>query len=309
MTTALYSHESCLRHDPGAGHPESPDRLKVVLSALEEENFAALDRHEAPRATTEQIARVHPIDHVTRVLEKMPKQGYARLDADTVVSPASREAVLRAAGAVCAAVDTVVAGAVTNAFCAIRPPGHHAEPSVPMGFCIFNSIAIGAAQARSVHGMERVAVIDFDVHHGNGTQASFYDDPNLFYASTHQAPLYPGTGSPRERGCRDNIVNAPLPPGAGSDMFREVMTSRILPALQHFSPEILLVSAGFDAHTDDPLAGLQFTDDDYRWVTTELARVADQCCGGRLVSALEGGYDLDALARCVSIHVDALMQA
>lgn len=309
MTTALYTHESCLRHDPGRGHPESPDRLKVVLSALEEDSFSALARYEAPRATIEQIARIHPIDHVTQILEGMPEQGYARIDADTVVSPASGEAVLRAAGAVCAAVDNVVAGTVKNAFCAIRPPGHHAEPTIPMGFCVFNSIAVGAAQARSRHGMERIAVVDFDVHHGNGTQAAFQNDPNLFYASTHQSPLYPGTGSPRETGIRNNIVNAPLPPGAGSDLFREAMALRVLPALQRFAPEFLLVSAGFDAHRDDPLAGLRLTDDDYRWVTGELARVADICCGGRIVSALEGGYDLDALARCVSIHVQGLMQA
>ncbi|MEX2614913.1 MAG: histone deacetylase family protein [Alphaproteobacteria bacterium] len=309
MTTALYTHETCIRHDPGMGHPESSDRLKVVLAALDEKVFASLDRIEAPLATIEQIARVHPIDHVTRILDEIPKQGYARIDADTVVSPASGEAALRAAGAVCAAVDAVIAGTVKNAFCAIRPPGHHAEPAIPMGFCVFNSIAVGAAQARSQHGMERIAAIDFDVHHGNGTQAIFYDEPNLFYASTHQSPLYPGTGSPRETGCSNNIVNVPLPPGAGSDMFREAMTLRVLPALRRFAPEILLVSAGFDAHADDPLAGLRFTDDDYRWVTDELARVADECCEGRLVSALEGGYDLAALSRCAAIHVKTLMQA
>jgi len=309
MTTTLFTHEACTQHDPGAGHPESTARLKAVLSALDDAAFAALARQEAPQATIEQISRIHPRDHAMRVLASIPAHGYVRLDGDTVVSPDSGDATLRAAGAVCAAIDLVLSGTSKNAFCAVRPPGHHAEAEIPMGFCIFNSVAVGAAHARETHGLERVAVVDFDVHHGNGTQASFYNDPNLFYASTHQAPLYPGTGSVHEQGCQNNIVNAPLPPGAGSDMFRDAMTDRILPELRRFSPDLLLVSAGFDAHEDDPLAGLRFTDDDFRWVTHELAELADNCCGGRLVSALEGGYDLDALARSAAIHVATLMEA
>ena len=307
MTTALYSHEACLRHDTAPGHPESPARLRAVLDALDGDAFAALARYAAPEATVDQIARVHPRDHVERILGHMPETGYRRLDADTIVSPGSGEAALRAAGAVCAAVDAVVAGTVENAFCAVRPPGHHAEPEVPMGFCVFNSVAVGAAQARAVHGLERVAVVDFDVHHGNGTQAMFYDDRDLFYGSTHQSPLYPGTGSPREQGCDRNIVNLPLPPGAGSEMFREAVTAVLLPALRRFAPDMILISAGFDAHADDPLAGLRFGDDDFRWITAELGELAAARCGGRIVATLEGGYNLDALARSAALHVRTLM--
>jgi acetoin utilization deacetylase AcuC-like enzyme len=309
MTTALYTHEACLRHDPGAGHPESPARLRAVLDALDDDAFASLLRREAPLATVDQIARVHPRDYVEQVLASMPEAGYLRLDADTIVSPGSRDAALRAAGAVCAAVDAVIAGDARNAFCAVRPPGHHAEPTIPMGFCVFNNVAAGAAHARAEHGLRRIAVIDFDVHHGNGTQEMFYNDPDLFYGSTHQSPLYPGTGSPREQGCDHNIVNIPLPPGAGSDMFREAVSAVLLPALRRFAPEMLFISAGFDAHADDPLAGLRFGDDDYRWITAELADVAAGCCDGRVVSTLEGGYNLEALARSAAIHVKALMAA
>jgi acetoin utilization deacetylase AcuC-like enzyme len=307
MTTILYSHPACLEHDPGGGHPERPARLESVLAALDAEAFAALERRQAPRAELEQIARVHPRAFVDRLLESIPTEGYHGLDMDTIVSPGSGEAALRAAGALCAAVDAVMAGEADNAFCAVRPPGHHAEPERAMGFCLFNNIAIGAAQARAAHGLTRVAVVDFDVHHGNGTQAMFWDEPDLFFGSTHQMPLYPGTGSRGERGASGNIVNVPLPPGAGSVEFRSAMGEGVLPALRQFAPEFLLVSAGFDAHQADPLAQLRFHDEDYAWATTELRRVAEDCCAGRLVSTLEGGYDLSALASSAAAHVQALM--
>ncbi len=309
MGTILYTHAACLEHDPGRAHPECPARLTAVLEALGSDEFEGLDRRDAPRASVAQIARVHPQDHVERILAAIPADGYLGLDADTIVSPRSGEAALRAAGAVCAAVDAVMRGDAANAFCAVRPPGHHAEATVPMGFCLFNTVAVAAAHARAAHGLRRIAVVDFDVHHGNGTQAMFYDDADLFYASTHQSPLYPGSGSVRETGCDDNIVNAPLPPGAGSAAFCDAMTGLVLPALRGFSPEFVLISAGFDAHADDPLAGLLFTDSDYRWVTLELMKVADSCCQGRLVSTLEGGYDLAALGRSAAAHVGALMEA
>ncbi len=307
MTTLLYTHDSCLEHDTGGGHPERPARLEAVLDALSDPSFAALERRTAPRAELAQIARVHPMAHVEAVLAAVPAHGHAHLDADTVVSPGSAEAALRAAGAVCAAVDAVIAGEARNAFCAVRPPGHHAEPAHAMGFCLFGNVAIGAEQARAVHGLKRVAVMDFDVHHGNGTQAAFEADPDLFYASTHQSPLYPGTGAASERGV-GNILNLPLPPRAGSAEFRAAMSRVVLPALQGFGPELLMISAGFDAHRDDPLAGLDFDEDDFAWVTRELMRVAESCCGGRVVSALEGGYDLRALGLSAAAHVRALME-
>lgn len=309
MTTILYSHPACLEHDPGRGHPERPARLRAVLEALEAEAFAALERRQAPRAEREQIARIHPRPFVDRILAEIPSEGHHGFDMDTIASPGSGEAALRAAGAVCAAVDAVMAGEALNAFCAVRPPGHHAEPERVMGFCLFNNVAIGAAQARAVHGLRRVAVVDFDVHHGNGTQAAFWDDSDLFYGSTHQMPLYPGTGSYDERGAFGNIVNLPLPPMAGSEEFRAAMSGGLLPALRRFAPEFLLVSAGFDAHRADPLAHLRFEDEDFAWATTELKRVAEDCCAGRLVSTLEGGYDLGALASSATAHVRALMAA
>ena len=307
MTTILYTHPACLEHDAGGGHPERPARLQSVLAALDAERFAGLERRQAPRAERDQIARVHPRAYVERILEAIPSHGYHGIDMDTVVSPGSGEAALRAAGALCAAVDAVMAGEADNAFCAVRPPGHHAEPDRAMGFCLFNNVAIGAAQARAVHGLKRVAVVDFDVHHGNGTQAMFWDEPGLFFGSTHQMPLYPGTGSSNERGVSGNIVNFPLPPFAGSEEFRLAMGEGILPALRQFAPEFLLVSAGFDAHEDDPLAQLRFRDEDYAWATAELRQAAEDCCSGRLVSTLEGGYDLSALASRAAAHGEALM--
>ncbi|MBX3453196.1 histone deacetylase family protein [Ferrovibrio sp.] len=311
MVTALYSHSACLRHDTGDGHPECPERLQAVLARLETEEFMWLDRREAPEAGLDQIARVHPEAHIQHILGSIPESGRGRslsyIDGDTVVSPGSREAALRAAGAVCAAVDAVMAGEVRNAFCAVRPPGHHAEPEQAMGFCLFNNVAIGALQARARWGIRRVAVIDFDVHHGNGTQASFNDDPDLFYISTHQWPLYPGTGRPSERGCANNILNLPLRPYAGSQEFRAAASESLLPMLRAFRPELVMISAGFDGHARDPLAQLNLQDDDYAWITERLLAVADETAQGRVVSTLEGGYDLAALASATAAHVRALM--
>ena len=308
MTTLLYTHPDCLEHDPGSYHPESPDRLRAVLEALSEPEFAELVRREAPRADLEDIARVHPKTYIERVLAAVPASGHANLDPDTCLSPRSGEAALRAAGAACAAVDAVISGDADNAFCATRPPGHHAEPTRAMGFCLFNNVAIAAQRARQVHGLERVAVVDFDVHHGNGTQAMFEDDASLFYGSTHQSPLYPGTGMRGETGV-GNIVNVPLRPMAGSVEFRHAVSASILPALDDFRPELIIVSAGFDAHRRDPLAQLDLSEEDYGWVTEELLNVAARHAGGRLVSALEGGYDLAALRASAASHVRALLAA
>lgn len=308
MHTILYTHSACLTHDTGEMHPECADRLRAVLGALEGEAFMFLDRREAPRASREEIARVHPPGYVDWVLGEIPEHGHKALDGDTIVSPGSGEAALRAAGAAVAAVDAVIAGEARNAFCAVRPPGHHAEPAKAMGFCLFNNIAVAAAHARARHGLNRVAVMDFDVHHGNGTQRLFENDPDLLYLSTHQSPLYPGTGSESERGVAGNVLNAPLPGGAGSDAFRDAIETVVLPALDAFGPELILVSAGFDAHAADPLAHLRLTDKDFDWVTRALMRAADAHCAGRLVSALEGGYDLPALAASARAHVLALME-
>ncbi|MBV8889734.1 MAG: histone deacetylase family protein [Alphaproteobacteria bacterium] len=308
MTTVLYTHPACLSHDPGSFHPESPARLQAVLQALETPEFAALDRRAAPAATVEDLVRVHPRQLVNALLGAVPETGRVAIDADTVMSPGSGAAALHAAGAVTAAVDAVIAGEARNAFCAVRPPGHHAEPNRPMGFCLFNSIAVGALRARAVHGIERIAVIDFDVHHGNGTQAAFEADAGLFYGSTHQSPLYPGTGAASETGV-GNIVNLPLRPMSGSREFRLGMTREVLPALEAFRPELLLISAGFDAHRADPLAQLLLEDADFTWITEQLVQIAGRHCGGRAVSALEGGYDLAALGAGAAAHVRALMAA
>jgi acetoin utilization deacetylase AcuC-like enzyme len=308
MTTFLYTHPACLDHDPGRHHPESPARLRAVLEALDDPEFARLERCEAPQAAREDLSRVHPRRHVESILCAVPKTGHVGIDADTVLSPASGEAALRAAGAVVAAVDAVVAKDADNAFCAVRPPGHHAEPQRAMGFCLFNNAAIGAMRAREVHGLSRVAVVDFDVHHGNGTQAAFEADGSLFYASTHQYPLYPGTGAASETGV-GNVVNVPLRPMAGSSQFRLGMTQRILPALDAFRPELVIVSAGFDAHRSDPLAQLMLEEADYTWVTERLLEIAYRHSAGRLVATLEGGYDLSALVASAAAHVRVLMSA
>src|SRR5712671_989650 len=306
MTTFLYTHPACLEHDPGRHHPESPARLRAVLAALDDPEFARLERREAPEAALDDLSRVHPRRHVERILGAVPKSGHVGIDADTILSPASGEAALRAAGAVVAAVDAVVSKEADNAFCAVRPPGHHAEPQKAMGFCLFNNAAIGALRAREVHGLARVAVVDFDVHNGNGTQAAFETDGSLFYASTHQYPLYPGTGAASEIGV-GNIVNVALRPMSGSSQFRLGMTQRILPALDAFRPDLVLVSAGFDAHKNDPLAQLLLDEDDYTWITEKLLEIAYRHANGRFIATLEGGYDLATLGASVAAHVRVLM--
>lgn len=308
MTTLIYSHPACFEHRPGPSHPESPERLKAVLNALQAPEFESLQWRDAPMGTREQVVLIHNPEFFDLIQANLPKSGYMALDAgDTVMSPGSWEAVMRCVGAACAGVDAVLNTEAKNVFCATRPCGHHAEPDRAMGFCIFNQAAIAAAYAYEEHKLERVAVIDFDVHHGNGTQAAFYHRPELFYASSHQSPLYPGTGLKKETGVANNIVNVPLPPGCESEMFRSRIEAEMLPAIRNFNPELIIISAGFDAHHSDPLAGLNLQDDDYYWITKELMRIADETCEGRVVSILEGGYSLSALASSTTAHVRALM--
>ncbi|MFL5337009.1 MAG: histone deacetylase family protein [Geminicoccaceae bacterium] len=308
MSLLFYTHPVALRHEAGPGHPESPLRLKAILKALQETELAGLVRREAPLADLDQVQRVHPGRYTTRILAAVPREGFVRIDADTVLNPHSGEAALRAAGAACAAVDAVMAGESSAAFCAMRPPGHHAEAMDAMGFCVFNTIAVAALQARAVHKLSRLAIFDFDVHHGNGTQAIFYDDPDTLYASTHQSPLYPGTGRRHERGIKGNILNRPLPPGTGSEAWRWVVERDVLPAIDAWRPQMIFVSAGFDAHAADPLASMALEEEDFAWVTRELRGLAERHCDGRIVSVLEGGYDPPALARSVMAHLRALNQ-
>jgi acetoin utilization deacetylase AcuC-like enzyme len=307
MTTQLITHPACLDHDPGPYHPENPRRLEAVLAALSAPAFAGLERVSAPRASDDQLCLVHPRSYVDGVLGSIPPQGRHQLDGDTIVSPGSGDAALRAAGAAVAGVDAVCEGRARNVFCAVRPPGHHAEADQSMGFCLFNNVAVAALHARVKHGLRRVAVIDFDVHHGNGTQHMFERDADLFYASSHEWPLYPGTGAAQEQGVAHNIVNAPLAGGAGGAEFRAAYTGKILPALDRVKPELVIISAGFDAHENDPLAGLRLHEDDYAWVTRALMEIARKYAKDRVVSCLEGGYDLDALAASSAAHVEALM--
>lgn len=307
MSTFFYSHPVGVEHDTGPQHPERPDRLRAVMTVLEEDTFDALVRVEAPKASIDQIEWVHVPEYVQGIFDAVPETGHHYVDGDTVMSPKSGEAALRAAGGACAAVDAVLGGGAPNAFCALRPPGHHAEPNRGMGFCLFNNIAIAAQQARHVHGLERIAVVDFDVHHGNGTQAAFEDYPNLMYVSSHQSPAYPGTGAESERGPHGNILNVELKPGSGSDACRRAYDTRILPALRDWRPELLMISAGFDAHARDPLAQLEWQDDDFVWLTRQLLDVAADTCDGKVVSLLEGGYDLQALAAGVALHVGELL--
>ncbi|MCC6912504.1 MAG: histone deacetylase family protein [Rhodospirillaceae bacterium] len=306
MTTLFLTHGDCLAHETGAYHPERPDRLRAVLKAMEQDAFRGLIREEAPYASLEAMARAHPGDFVPRILDAIPDHALRQIDADTVISPGSGEAMRRAAGAVVRAVDAVAKGEAANAFCAVRPPGHHAESTRAMGFCLVNNAVVGAMHARAAHGHRRVAVVDFDVHHGNGTQEMFWDDADAFYASTHQYPFYPGTGGVRERGAHGTIVNVPLAAGSGSDIFRSRFADEILPALEAFKPGLLIVSAGFDAHKDDPLGELRLTETDFAWATAKLMDAARKVCGGRVVSVLEGGYNLDALADSVTAHVQTL---
>jgi acetoin utilization deacetylase AcuC-like enzyme len=307
VSVALVSHEACLAHDTGPGHPERADRLRAVLAALDEAHFPDLLREDAPRASAARLEAVHDPAYVSRLLAlDIPEGDHAALDADTILSRGSIEAALRAAGAAIRAVDLVMEGRASAAFAAVRPPGHHAEPARGMGFCLFGNAAVAAHHARDKWGLARIAVADFDVHHGNGTQAAFRDDPGLFFASSHQSPFYPGTGAAHERGAHGNIANAPLASGSGSAEFRAAWRGDLLPAIDAFAPELLLVSAGFDAHRSDPLAGLLLDEEDYAWITRELCELARRHCEGRIVSVLEGGYDLDALASCATAHVRAL---
>jgi acetoin utilization deacetylase AcuC-like enzyme len=308
MTTLLLTHPACLNHDTGYGHPESASRLRAIEEALAAPDFKPLKREEAPRADLAAIERLHPKAYVEMVQAAIPARDHNWLDADTIVSPGSWEAALRATGATLYAVDQVMAGNADNAFCAVRPPGHHAEPSRAMGFCLFNSVAVAALHARAKHGAKRVAVVDFDVHHGNGTQAAFWTDKDLLYASTHQMPLFPGTGALNETGV-GNIWNAPLAPGDDGEDFLAAFEGRILPALDAFAPDFLLISAGFDAHIRDPLAQIRLLEPDFAWVTEQLMEAAAKHAGGKLVSTLEGGYDLEALASSAAVHVKTLMGA
>ncbi len=308
MSTLLISHPACLLHLTPAGHPERPDRLRAVEAALEAEKFQMLARVEAPRAPLETIALCHPMDYIEALRDATPEEGLVQLDADTSMSPGSFEAALRAAGGAIHAVDEVVAKRAANAFVATRPPGHHAETARPMGFCFFDNAGIAARHAQNKHGIARAAIVDFDVHHGNGSQEIFWADKTVMYCSTHQMPLFPGTGAIGEAGDYNTVVNAPLRPGDGAEKFRDAFESRILPRLNEFAPELVIISAGFDAHYRDPLANINLEEADFAWATQKIMEIADRHAGGRVVSLLEGGYDLQALGNSVAAHVNALMR-
>lgn len=311
MTTILYAHPSFLDHDTGPGHPERAERLRAIDRALEAETFQSLLRQEAPLRDDDRIyvALAHNDGYFERIetFAAARKHGLAHIDGDTVVSAGTWQAARRAVGAGLAAVDAVVGKSAANAFCKVRPPGHHAESDRAMGFCLFSNAAIAAHYARAKHGLERVAVVDFDVHHGNGTQEIFWSDKDLFYGSTHQMPLFPGTGALRETGV-GNIFNAPLRAGDGREAFEQAFRDRILGPLHNFSPDLVIISAGFDAHERDPLGGLRLVEDDFAWATDQLGEIARRHAGGRIVSMLEGGYDLTGLSRSVAVHVKSLMQ-
>jgi acetoin utilization deacetylase AcuC-like enzyme len=308
MPTLFITHPACLNHLTPPGHPERPDRLRAIERAFADERFQGLIRAEAPAADLDTIALCHPMAYVTAIRDASPKNGMVQIDADTSMSPGSFEAALRAAGGGAHAVDEVMAGRASNAFVATRPPGHHTETARPMGFCLFNNAAIAARYAQQRHGIDHAAIVDFDVHHGNGSQDIFWSDKTVMYCSTHQMPLYPGTGARSERGVHDTIVNAPLSPGDGGAQFREAFESTILPRLRNFQPELIVISAGFDAHQRDPLANLNFLEADFLWATQKIMEVAQTSANGRVVSMLEGGYDLEGLANSAAAHVSALMQ-
>jgi acetoin utilization deacetylase AcuC-like enzyme len=308
MSTLLISHSACLDHVTPPGHPERPDRMRAVEEALADERFQMLAREQAPMADGDIITLAHPLEYFEAIRRASPSEGMVRLDADTSMSPGSFEAALRAAGGATLAVDEVMNQKAANAFVATRPPGHHAETAKPMGFCFFNNAAIAARYAQKRYDVERAAIVDFDVHHGNGSQDIFWSSKDVMYCSTHEMPLYPGTGALGERGEYDMIVNAPLRAGDGGPQFRDAFETAILPRLRNFRPDILIVSAGFDAHTRDPLANLNLVEADYTWVTQRLMQIADDSAQGRIVSLLEGGYDLQGLARSVAAHVTALMR-
>ncbi len=310
MTTRLYENAVFLEHETPAGHPERADRLRSLNIALEHPNFAPLQRVEAKIANEDAVLLAHPEEHLFSVMRQIPEEEgeINQIEADTYVSPKSLQAALTAIGGAMAAVDAVMAGEISNAFVAGRPPGHHAEKSKAMGFCLFNTVAIAARHAQKKFGAERVAIVDWDVHHGNGTQDIFWDDPSVLFCSTHQMPLYPGTGARDETGTKNNVVNAPLSPNVGSDHFREAFKSRVLPALQDFSPDLILISAGFDAHHRDPLAQINLVGEDFDWATGRLMEVADRFAHNRVVSILEGGYDLEGLAESAGLHILRLMK-
>jgi acetoin utilization deacetylase AcuC-like enzyme len=308
MATLLITHPACLEHLTPLGHPERPDRLRAVEQALQAEKFQSLARVTAPSAPLEIIALCHPMDYIEEIRDATPREGLVRLDADTSMSPGSFEAALRAVGGAMHAVDEIVAKKAKNAFVATRPPGHHAETARPMGFCFFDNAAIAARYAQKRYGIARAAIVDFDVHHGNGSQEIFWSDKSVMYCSTHQMPLFPGTGAVGESGEHNTIVNAPLRPGDGGEVFRDAFESRILPRLNDFRPELIVISAGFDAHYRDPLANINLEEADFAWATQKLMDVADRFVEGRIVSLLEGGYDLQALGNSTAAHVFALMQ-
>ncbi|NOT12034.1 MAG: histone deacetylase family protein [Methylococcaceae bacterium] len=306
MKSLYYTHPDFLLHDTGSNHPECADRLRSISQILETPAFSELIKKSPPLGTEQQISLVHPLRYIETLRKAIPELGLHFLDPDTVLSPMSFQAALRAVGAVCDAVDQVLIGKANNAFCALRPPGHHAEPERAMGFCLFNNIAIAAQYALHHYQLDRVAIVDFDVHHGNGTQAAFYNQANVLYASSHEMPNYPGTGFPNEKGM-DNIINVPLESGDTGVEFREKYSRVILPALNHFKPDLLLISAGFDAHQQDPLSSINLHENDFQWITQELMNIADHHCQRRIISVLEGGYHLQALASSVATHVKTLM--
>jgi acetoin utilization deacetylase AcuC-like enzyme len=303
MKTIILSHDDCLLHEPGRKIAESPARVKAVLSAIAD--LPGTEHLPAPLASDEQILRVHNVEYWNGLVESEPRKGRVTLDWDTFLSKGSVDATRRGSGAACFAVDQIIEGKAKNAFCAVRPPGHHSYENVAMGFCLSNHVAVAARHAQKVHGLERIAVLDFDVHHGNGTQEVFEESPEVLFVSSHQFPLYPGTGTADETGV-GNIVNIPLAPGTESAEFRKAWSNRGFAALFSFNPELILISAGFDAHQRDPLGQLQLTEDDFAWFTREVREFADECCDGRLVSVLEGGYDLEGLAASARAHVEAL---
>jgi acetoin utilization deacetylase AcuC-like enzyme len=308
MATLLITHPACLDHVTPLGHPERPDRLRAVEHALEAEKFQSLARVLAPAAPLDVIALCHPMEYIEEIRDASPSEGLVHIDADTSMSPGSFEAALRAAGGAMHAVDEVMTKKTDNAFVATRPPGHHAETARPMGFCFFDNAAIAARHAQKQYGIARAAIVDFDVHHGNGSQEIFWADKSVMYCSTHQMPLFPGTGAVGESGEYNTVVNAPLRPGDGGEAFRAAFESRILPRLADYRPELIVISAGFDAHIRDPLANINLEEPDFVWATQKIMEVADRFADGRIVSLLEGGYDLRALGDSAAAHVLALMR-
>ncbi|MDD3287742.1 MAG: histone deacetylase family protein [Alphaproteobacteria bacterium] len=308
MKTILFSHPVCLEHHVAPGFPEQPDRLQTILETLKSPAFSNLEHRQASRIAIDDLLLVHSRDYVDKVMSLIPASGFWALDCDTIVSPRSGEAAMYAAGSIVDAVDATIKGEANNSFCAIRPPGHHAGPDYSGGFCIFNNIAIGALVAQKRHGLKRIAVVDFDVHHGNGTQDIFQNDPGLFYSSTHQFSLMPHSGAENERGVFNNVLNMPLPDKADGALLRQAISEKLLPRLREFKPEILLVSAGFDAHRDDPLSNMNMVEDDYEWLSRTLLKLSGDLCNNRLIATLEGGYNLKALGACVSAFIKPMLE-